>query len=185
MGSPKALLDFRGETFLDRMIRVYGMVCGGPVIAVLGHHAETVARGIGRARDAMLVLNARPEDGQLSSLQAGLRAARQSTGWILFAPVDSPAVAEITLAKIIAACHGAGSKTLLAIPRCSDRRGHPVALRAELAEPLLVMDPRTQSARDFVHAHREETLYVDVDDDSITWDIDSPEAYTALVGALR
>ena len=36
MGTAKALLTLRGETFLDRLIRVIGECCD-PVVVVLGH----------------------------------------------------------------------------------------------------------------------------------------------------
>ena len=39
MGTPKALLEYRGETFVDRLVRVLGAVCD-PVIVVLGYHAR-------------------------------------------------------------------------------------------------------------------------------------------------
>ena len=41
MGRPKALLDYRGETFLGRLIRVLGTSCD-PVIVVLGYHADLI-----------------------------------------------------------------------------------------------------------------------------------------------
>jgi nicotine blue oxidoreductase len=41
MGTPKALLDFRGETFLGRLMRVLGGACD-PVIVALGYHADQI-----------------------------------------------------------------------------------------------------------------------------------------------
>ena len=41
MGSPKALLDYRGETFIARLARVLSGACS-PVIVVLGYHAEAI-----------------------------------------------------------------------------------------------------------------------------------------------
>ena len=75
MGTPKALLDYRGETFLDRLIRVLGAVCD-PVIVVLGYHAEQIRAGVnGRVQ---FVVNPTPTRGQLSSLQTGLAEDRKS-----------------------------------------------------------------------------------------------------------
>ena len=42
MGSPKALLDYRGETFVGRLVRILSPVCD-PVIVVLGYHAKKFA----------------------------------------------------------------------------------------------------------------------------------------------
>ena len=48
MGTPKALLRLEGETFLDRLIRLFSAVCN-PVIVVVGHHADQIQAGIERA----------------------------------------------------------------------------------------------------------------------------------------
>jgi hypothetical protein len=56
MGSPKALLEFRGETFLDRLIGLFSRRCS-PVIAVLGTQHEIVRAGLRRAGEALLVQN--------------------------------------------------------------------------------------------------------------------------------
>ncbi len=45
MGSPKALLEYRGETFIQRLVRVLSPVCGR-VIVVLGYHAAEIRPGI-------------------------------------------------------------------------------------------------------------------------------------------
>jgi molybdopterin-guanine dinucleotide biosynthesis protein A len=39
MGTPKALLRFQNETFLDRLIRIFSTVAS-PVIVVLGHQSD-------------------------------------------------------------------------------------------------------------------------------------------------
>ena len=73
MGSPKALLEFRGETFLDRLIGLFSRCCS-PVIVVLGAQQETVRAGLRRPAEALIVENPDFLRGQLSSMQCGLRA---------------------------------------------------------------------------------------------------------------
>ena len=73
MGSPKALLPYAGETFVDRLIGVFQSVCDS-VIVVLGHEADAIRSGV--RRKASFVFNPDHELGQLTSLQCGLRAAR-------------------------------------------------------------------------------------------------------------
>ena len=48
MGFPKALLPYRGETFLDTLIGLLGERCS-PVIVVLGAAAERMSFGVGTA----------------------------------------------------------------------------------------------------------------------------------------
>ncbi len=57
MGSPKALLDIAGETFLDRLIALFEARCS-PVIVVLGPTPDEFARA-SRTREAIFVFESR------------------------------------------------------------------------------------------------------------------------------
>jgi molybdenum cofactor cytidylyltransferase len=178
MGSPKALLDYRGETFLNRLVRVLGNECN-PIIAVLGYHAEVIrAQARGKVQ---FVVNPDPERGQLSSLQTGLAAVPQDVEGFLFTPVDSPAIRETTLKQLVVRFQNKKPQTQFVIPRYEGQRGHPVfAVPSLLAEFLAL--PLTAQAKDIVHAYVSRTEYVDVDDPGILADIDDKASYEQLVG---
>ncbi|MCU1334801.1 MAG: hypothetical protein JWO19_382 [Bryobacterales bacterium] len=176
MGTPKALLDYRGETFVGRLVRVLGASCKH-VIVVLGHHAEVIRQQV--PPTAQLVVNPDPSRGQLSSLQTALGALPAEVDGFAFIPVDSPAVEEATMAKLARAFDKRDSSTLFVIPRQSGRRGHPVIAARSIAAEFLALPP-TAEAREVVHAHVNRTEYVDVDDAGIFTDVDDPEAYRRL-----
>ena len=176
MGTPKALLDYRGETFVGRLVRVLGISCH-PVIVVLGYHSDVVREVI--PATASIVINPDPGRGQLSSLQTGLRAIPDEADGFAFIPVDSPAVAENTVAKLARAFEERKPATLFVIPRQTGRRGHPVFAARSIAAELLAL-PSTAEAREVVHAHVNQTEYVDVNDAGIFTDVDDPEAYRRL-----
>ncbi len=184
MGSPKALLEYRGETFLNRLIRIMGAVCD-PVIVVLGHHAESIRAGV-RGK-ATIVVNPEPERGQLSSLQTGLaaflsrRVPPADAEGFAFMPMDCPAVRESTVVALAEAFRKRDAETLLVIPRVGDKRGHPVFGSRSIALELMALPLSTGAARDVVHAHVERTQYLDVDDAGILTDIDDPAAYRRLL----
>jgi molybdenum cofactor cytidylyltransferase len=176
MGSPKALLDYRGETFLDRLIRVLGGVAD-PVIVVLGYHADEIrARVHGRA---LFAVNPAPEHGQLSSLKTALAEVPPDAEGFLFVPVDCPAVEPATVARIVETFHRRDPETLLVIPRHDGRRGHPVCAANTLTPEFLAL-PVAGLASAVVHRHVSETRYVDVEDAGILADVDDPEAYRRL-----
>jgi molybdenum cofactor cytidylyltransferase len=176
MGTPKALLDYRGETFVGRLVRVLGVSCK-PVVVVLGYHADVLKREVPAA--ATIVVNPDPSRGQLSSLQTALGALPAEADGFAFIPVDSPAVAEDTVAKLTRAFEQRKPSTLFVIPRQSGKRGHPVVAARSIAAEFLALPP-TAEARDVVHAHVDRTEYVDVDDAGIFTDVDDPEAYRRL-----
>jgi CTP:molybdopterin cytidylyltransferase MocA len=97
MGSPKALLEYRGETFLDRLIRLFAARCS-PVIVTLGAHAEEVRKRA--SQPAFFVLNPDFERGQITSMQCGLRVLPPEAGAVLFTLVDHPAVSSETLTAL-------------------------------------------------------------------------------------
>jgi molybdenum cofactor cytidylyltransferase len=176
MGTPKALLDYRGETFVGRLVRVLETSCK-PVIVVLGYHSDVLRRQI--PVTAKIVVNPDPSRGQLSSLQTGLAALPAEADGFAFIPVDSPAVEEATVATLTRAFEQRKPSTLFVIPRQSGKRGHPVVAARSVAAELLALPP-TAEARDVVHAHIDRTTYVDVDDAGIFTDVDDPEAYRRL-----
>ncbi len=151
MGMPKALLTLNQETFLGRLIRVFGNYCAG-VTVVLGHEARGIQSALQPSR-AKFVINPHWQQGQLSSLQAGLQALPGDLDAVLFTPVDYPAVSESTVGSLIAACETvsapqagvmAAAAGSLWIPRHQGRHGHPVLVSASLIPELLA---ETESAR--------------------------------------
>lgn len=176
MGRPKALLEYEGETFLDRHIRLYSEL-GGRVICVLGDEAERVARSLRRATNAVLVLNPAPERGQFSSLQCGLRAAEGAAGPLLFTPADSPGVLRPTVEALLRA-FDAGRADFVQ-PSYQGRHGHPVVLGQAAARALLAL-PAEASAREAMRASARR-VFVEVEDARVVLDIDTPVDYARLV----
>jgi molybdenum cofactor cytidylyltransferase len=180
MGTPKALLDYRGETFVGRLIRVLGAVCD-PVIVVLGYHAAEI--GARLPSNVQVVVNPDPDRGQLSSLQTALAALPDDADGFAFVPVDSPAAEEGTIAALVRTFERRDPSTLFVIPRQDGRRGHPVLAARAIAAEFLALPPTAQ-ASEVVHRFVDRTHYVDVDDAGIFTDIDDPAAYRKLTRSL-
>ncbi|HLH37641.1 MAG TPA: nucleotidyltransferase family protein [Bryobacteraceae bacterium] len=166
MGRPKALLEYRGETFVGRLVRVLQKFCD-PVIVVLGHHAAAIRDHV----RAGVVVNPDPDRGQLSSLQTALERIDSD---FLFIPVDSPTVREETIEKLISAV-GCG----VVIPRYHGRRGHPVCVSRSLRADFLALQP-TAETRAAIDARPALITYLDVDDPGVLADIDDAEAYRRI-----
>jgi len=173
MGSPKALLEFRGQTFVDRLIRCFSEYCS-PVIVVLGNEPEVVRAGVRSPVKAVFVLNTDYQRGQFSSMQCGLRAVPADADGVLFTPVDHPNVERATVAKLVA------SGAPIAIPQYIGRHGHPVLFSRSLIPEFLAL-PSDSQARAVTHQHASQIQYVDVADPGILDDIDDPEAYHRLL----
>jgi molybdenum cofactor cytidylyltransferase len=172
MGRPKALLPFRGGTFLSVLAATLGSRCS-PVIAVFGAGAENL---IASAPPGISpVVNNQYRLGMLTSLQAGLRALpRESHERVLFSLIDHPAVSASTIDALIR------SSASIAIPRCAGKRGHPVALRQSIVDELLA-EPSHSKIHNVIDRHAAEIEYIEVDDPGIRDDVDDPDAYSRMM----
>jgi molybdenum cofactor cytidylyltransferase len=176
MGSPKALLEYRGKTFLETLCGLFAARCS-PVIVVLGADAERIRAAAGRA--ATFLVNERYREGQTTSMQRGLRAVPPDASGVLFTLVDHPAVAGSSIDALLAE-----PPSLLRVPRYNGRRGHPVFFSSSLIPEFLAIPP-DGAARDVVRAHAADTRFLDLDDPGIVADIDDPAAYQALLESAR
>jgi len=179
MGSPKALLEYRGETFLDWLIGLFARRCA-PVIAVLGAQREMVRAGLRRSEEALLVENPDFRLGQFTSMQCGLRAVPPDADGVLFTLVDHPAVAPATIDVLLDAPLDSRAPAPLRMPRCGGRRGHPIWISKSLIPEFLAL-PAGSSARDIMTRHASEIAYIDVDDPGTLADVDDPAAYARLL----
>jgi molybdenum cofactor cytidylyltransferase len=174
MGSPKALLEFRGETFLDRLTGLFARYCS-PVIVVLGCEPDRVRAGLKHSGRALFVVNRDYRLGQFSSMQAGLRAVPETAGGVLFTLVDHPNPAPSTIEALLA-----GPAPLLAIPTYNTRRGHPIFFRREMIPEFLALPPAS-SAKDVIARHLDDARWVDTSDPGVRDDVDDPAAYRRLL----
>jgi molybdenum cofactor cytidylyltransferase len=176
MGTSKALLQFRGETFLDGLIAKLHPHCE-LVIVVLGHGADEVRTATrGKAR---FVVNPDYSLGMLTSLQRGLREVPEECAQAVFTLVDHPNPADATIAAV------AGAQLFdfaprVVIPRFAGRKGHPVRLSRDVMEELLAL-PSTAKPTDVLHRHLAATLFLDLEDPGVVDDIDDRKAYQELL----
>ena len=177
MGTPKALLRFQGETFLDRLIRLFGVVAN-PVIVVAGEHAPQIRDGVERAGEAVWAVNPDPERGMLSSLQCALAKLPAETEGVFFLPVDHPHIQAATLDALIARFMKDGAPAV--VPTYRGEHGHPVLISRAVAGELAAL-PVTAMASDVIHRHVPETSYVEAGDPAVVTDVDDPAAYAELV----
>jgi molybdenum cofactor cytidylyltransferase len=177
MGTPKALLRFQNETFLDRLIGLFSIICD-PIIVVVGLHADNIRSGIERGRDVLFAVNPDPERGMLSSLQCGLALVPRDAAAAMFLPVDHPHL-EISTLETLAARFGA-DRAPVTVPTYAGEHGHPVCIARPLVAELLALPPEAK-ASDVIHRHVAQTVYVEVSDPAVVTDIDDPSAYADLL----
>jgi molybdenum cofactor cytidylyltransferase len=176
------LLPFGKETFLEH---IAGVLDGeaDPVIVVLGHHADEIERELRLPPSATILRNPGYQQGQLSSLHIALRYLADCTvSAALVCLVDHPGLTKPVVRALLETWSQLPSG--IVIPTWQGRRGHPVLFSSKLFSELLAA-PLDQGARVVVKAHAQEVKEVPVEEQGVTWDIDRPEDYAALLERWR
>jgi CTP:molybdopterin cytidylyltransferase MocA len=182
MGRSKALVPISDrETFLSRVVRTFLEGGADDIVIVIGHEGEAVAGHVAAAAlPARLVFNAAYENGQFSSVLAGLQAVdRPGVRGLLLTPVDVPLVAASTVRAVIDRYRA--SSAPIVRPVRGDEHGHPVLIDRALFAPLRAANP-AHGAKPIVRAHASPAGDVAVTDTGAFLDIDTPEDYMRVFG---
>lgn len=179
MGSDKALLAWRGGTFLSGAIQMLKPNCE-LVIVVAGKNANSLAP-IVNAHGVKLTENQHPEDGQFSSLRVGLQEVlNQGRDAAIVALVDRPPAEARTVAHLKQEFLRAVEEEQWAVvPEHNGTHGHPILIGREMIEAFL-RAPAQSTARDVEHAHPQKIVYVRVADPNVARNVDTPEDYRSL-----
>jgi molybdenum cofactor cytidylyltransferase len=178
MGIDKALLPYRGRTFLETILHNLKEAGVERRAVVLGHHAEEIRRAF-KLPDAEIVVNRDYRRGQTSSLQAGLRALMNPDfESIVLCLVDHPAVSAEVIRKLLERSQKSGAPVV--IPTFQGQPGHPVLINRTLFQELLDLGP-DQGANIVIRKYRDATCFVETDEPGILLDVDDPETYRRLV----
>ena len=183
MGRPKALLPIgsTGETFFDRVTRTLLEAGVGDIVVVVGADAEAIRAGVRPGSRVRIVGNPDYEQGQLTSLLAGLRAIdTAAASAALMTLIDVPLVSAETVRKLITAQREGGASIVR--PVSGGRHGHPVIFGRALFDEFKHADP-AYGAKPVVRAHAKEIVEVPVDDEGAFTDIDTREDYEHYIGA--
>ena len=186
MGSPKALLDFRGVPFVLRILEAFEALDLKTRVVVVGprHEAKDI-RAVLVQHDCLVVENHDIDGGPIASLRAGLKAiqAVAPTGALVW-PVDLPHVRVDTVERLLDVSRR--NNPFAAVPRFGSRRGHPIIWASSAFAELEKSEGATKDgARSVVHAHEAEIKEVPVDDPAVIDDLNTPEDYERLVREIN
>jgi molybdenum cofactor cytidylyltransferase len=178
MGSPKALLPYQGRPFLEHLLEVTAIPEIGVRRVVLGAHAEPISKVVNLKADE-IVINQEWENGQLSSIQAGLRSLPPGTDGMLLCLIDHPLISSALVQDLIEQFNK--TKAPIVLPVYEGRRGHPVIFSATLYDELL-RAPLETGARAVVWAHKGEIDEVRTNEEGCVLNLNDPETMHKELG---
>lgn len=173
MGRPKALLQFKGLTFLERILLAVKTAGIAQTAVVVGHHRGEIVSAL---ELPAAVFNPNYEQGMSTSVQAGLRSLPPGLSGAGIFLVDHPLI-DATTIRTIAARLEPGR---IALPFHEGRRGHPVFFSSELFGEILDLKA-DQGLNLVVRRDPSRVIEVPVADDGVLRDIDTPEEFEKLL----
>jgi molybdenum cofactor cytidylyltransferase len=172
MGTPKALLPYRGGNFLEHLLKVTDHPRIGWRRVVLGADAQAIAEGVELPMNEV-VINEDWEAGQLSSIQSGLRSLPAGTDGMLLCLIDHPLISLELVSELVERFYLSGNPIVLPVHK--GRRGHPVIFASRLYEELLSA-PLETGARAVVWAYREEVCEMETNEEGCVLNLNDPDA---------
>ena len=174
-GSPKPLLEWRGEPFVRHCIRAAQSAGLSPLLVVGGAHTRELRQACA-GFEVGLLHNSDWRAGQSTSLQVGLRQLPAETGGAVFLLADQPQVPP-GLLRLLVETHAAGLPPIIA-PMVDNRRANPVLFDRVTFPDLMALQGDVGGRAVF---SKYALTWVPWHDRSILLDVDTPEDYQRLL----
>lgn len=170
--SPKMLATLDGRPLLRHAAEAALASSARPVLVVVGHRADEVARALG-GLDVAIVRNPDYADGLSTSLRAGFAALPPGAEAAIVLLGDMPRVPPSLVDALAAAWREAGRPAAL-VPTHAGRRGNPVLLSRALGPEIARLKGDTGAGP--LLRGRPDVREWPVADAAVAEDIDTPEA---------
>lgn len=172
----KLLLPVDGAPMVRRALERILATDPVEVVVVLGHDADRVREAVGdRAR---FVLNPDYEEGQMTSVRAGLAALTMPSQGVMIALSDQPGL-EVEDLVAIRDAFVDRSRGAIVVPTYQGRRGNPIVLDRAQVDVMLARGTRF-GCRQLIADHPDLVETFAMTTDRILRDVDRPEDYAAL-----
>ena len=174
-GSPKQLLDWKGKPFVRQVAETTLQASLWPVVIVTGFHTADIESAL-NGLPVNIVHNPEYQQGQSSSIRAGINALPHNVGASVFLLADQPQI-PVDVIRALIESHTLGMQAILAPLVLEERRANPV-LFDRVTFPDLLKLTGDVGGRAIFDKHRVE--YIPWHDDILLFDVDKPEDYQRL-----
>ena len=193
MGSPKGLLLIDGVPWFQHHIEQFRRAGGTHAVVVFGYNFESYLAALNCNEDDAgqwidrfgmevgVVVNPRPEFGQFSSIQCGLKQASQDKfPGIFVLPVDMPSPTKGVWESL---SENMPNTLNACVPSFQGKAGHPVLLARRIWDSLTTLAPEAAESRldRQMGLLPEDTVrYIDVDDASVLKNINTKTEFDSI-----
>ena len=178
MGGPNKLLAaIDGTPMVAHVARRLLASRARPIVAVLGNQADTVDIALGKL-PVKRVRNPEFAAGLSTSLKRGIAALPSDLDGVIVCLGDMPLISGRHLERLIAAFNPLEGRAII-VPTRRGKRGNPVLWSRQFF-PEMTGLAGDVGAKHLIGEHAEFVAEVEMDDDAVLVDIDTPEALDAF-----
>ena len=171
------LLDRAGKPMVARVVDNLLAGRSRPIIVVLGHRADDVRAALA-GRPVQFVEAADYQTGLSASLRAGIAAVPETSRAALVCLGDMPLVTARVVSRLLEA-YDPDEGRLIAVPTYGGAYGNPVLWDRRFFAEMMHLDG-DRGARPLLDRHAEHVTAVEMPDDAVLRDGDTPEPLAGL-----
>ncbi len=174
MGTNKLLLPYKGKPLISHTIE---LVLSCPFSDALLVGSDDSVIDIARISGIRTIKNTDASKGQSETIKLGIKNTPKATGYAFFTG-DQPLL-DIKTVKALMNCFLSNPDRII-IPRYREKSGNPVIFSSLFKEDLLNLEGDI-GGRGIIKANPGSLVFVEVKDELLLWDIDTPEDYEKLL----
>ena len=172
----KLLLPISGEVLISNFVK---SVCASnvdEVVVVVGHEAEKI-EDVLQGQPVLFVVNLRYMEGMTSSIQTGIQAASAESEGLLICLADQPFIETFDFNRLIHEFTDLfdSESSLIIVPVFKGQRGNPVLFSSQFRD--IILQHKGEGCRDILLKHPEFVREVEMGNDNVLQDVDTPEDY--------
>jgi xanthine dehydrogenase accessory factor len=177
--SNKLLLEIDGVPMIRHSAKALLASGVGEVVAVVGHENEAVAKAL-EGLPVKCVFNPDYEEGQMTSVRAGLESLVQETDGVMICLGDQPMLMAGDYDSMIRAYQGL-DQGKIAVPEYQGARGNPIVMPIASRQNILERDVNF-GCRNLIRDNPDLVEVIEVKNSNYVRDIDTPEDYSGTLG---
>ena len=189
----KLLLTIGSQTMIEKVVDTVLQSNVEETIVVLGHEAIKIQRVL-RGKSVKMLKNTLYQFGMTTSIKAGIQVASTDVAGYMIVLGDLAQI-EVSELNLMIEAFGAAiedekqgqeeeEKTPIVIPTFEGKRGNPVIFSVHFREVIL-KHSEMNGCKGIVEANEEQVIEVEMSQDHILKDIDTPEDYKIEQNKLK
>lgn len=175
----KLLAEVNGKPMVRHVADAVAASKAASMTVVLGHEADAVRAALADLKPSY-AYNPDYAEGLSTSLKAGLAAVGEDVDGVIVCLGDMPRIGTATIDRMIAAFDPVEGRSIV-VPTRRGKRGNPVLFAKRFFEEMAGVSGDV-GARHLIGNHEDLAVEIEVDDESVLTDVDTPEALARIRG---